>query len=232
MTQTVTGQVTIATDAGNETQLQAGSVQQQMGPDGTAVGYTSIQDPHFLNIQQGGGAYMYQQGEGTAGVQSQYSQGETQPTYGSYEGYSTQMYGGQQQQPSQQPLSQQQLSQQLPSQQPPSHPQPVFDQTEAVPPANPSQMTFGVYPDGGAAPDGQTAAPLGYYWQQQQHGVPVMSGDQQQQPEEAERTKSNVGTTEPPPAGSGEQQEGGGTKEKKEKEEDKEKPAKKTGKGQ
>ena len=232
MTQTVTGQVTIATDAGNETQLQAGSVQQQMGPDGTAVGYTSIQDPHFLNIQQGGGAYMYQQGEGTAGVQSQYSQGETQPTYGSYEGYSTQMYGGQQQQPSQQPPSQQQLSQQLPSQQPPSHPQPVFDQTEAVPPINPSQMTFGAYPDGGAAPDGQTAAPLGYYWQQQQHGVPVMSGDQQQQPEEAERTKSNVGTTEPPPAGSGEQQEGGGTKEKKEKEEDKEKPAKKTGKGQ
>ena len=233
MTQTVTGQVTVATDAGNETQLQAGGMQQQMGPDGTAVSYTSIQDPHASNMQEGGGAYMYQQGEGTAGAQSQYSHGETQPTYGSYEGYSTQMYGGQQQL-SQQPPNQQLPSQQQLSQQPPSQPQPVFDQTEAVPSTstNPSQMTFGVYPDGGTAPDGQTAAPMDYYWQQQQHGAPVMSGDQQQQLEEAERTESNVGTSEPPPAGSGEQQEGGGTKEKKEKEEDKEKPTKKAGKGQ
>ena len=227
MTQTMAGQVTGAgVHEGDETQLQAGGVQQQMGPDGTTFSYTSTQDP-----REGGGAYMYQQGEGTAGAESQYSHAETQQTYVSYEGYGTQAYGGQQEQ----------LNQQQPNQS-----QPVLDQTESVPPANPPQMTYGMYPDGGAVSDGQTAAPLGYYWQQQQHGAPVMIGDQQQhqhgapvmigdqqqQSEEAERTESKIGTTEPPPSGSSEQQEGGSSTEKKEKEEDKEKPVKKAGKGQ
>ena len=214
MAQTMAGQNTgTGAHEGDETQLQAGGGQQQMGPDGTTLSYTSTQDPHVQNMQQGGGAYMYQQGEGTAGAESQYSHAETQQTYGSYEGYGTQAYGSQQLQPSQ--------------------PQPTLDQTESVPPANPSQMTYGMYPDGGTVSNGQTAAPLGYYWQQHQHGAPVMSGDQQQQQqsEETERTESKIGTTEPPPAGSSEQQEGASTNQK-EKEEEKERPVKKAEKGQ
>lgn len=218
--QTMAGQVTGAgVHEGDEAQLQASGVQQQIGPDGTTLGYTSTQNPHVSNMQQGGGAYMYQQGEGTAGAESQYSHAETQQTYGSYEGYGTQAYGGAQAYGSQQEQ--------------PSQPQPALDQTESVP--NPPQMAYGMYPGGGTVSDGQTAAPLGYYWQPHQHGAPVMSGDQlqQQQSEEAERTESKVGTTEPPPAGSNEQQqEGASTNEKKEKEEEKERPAKKAGKGQ